>query len=151
MKHIRTSFAPEPGFYNQGVLVDPNSHTFLFLAGQTGNIPGIKDEPVIEGGVLAQTTQTLENLLSVVAAAGGDIHSFVALEVFIKDAGTDEGRAASRKEFAAAYQKFFEKYNVPKDKLPTRCLVWVSEVPLEYPVEDTLVEIKGVAAIPREA
>lgn len=143
-RFIQTPLAPKPGPYNQGFLVSPNQR-LLFLAGQTGNIPGIKGEPVIEGGVSEQTTRALENLVAVVKEASGNAQSFVALDVFLKDPGTPEGRTASRKSFNAAYEKFFQAHGVPRNALPTRAMVWVAEVPLE--TEDTLVEIKGVAAI----
>lgn len=149
MEYIRTLRAPEPGLYTQGILVDPATHKLLFLSGQTGNMPGIGNEPVIDDTVYGQTLRALKNLMAVVLAAGGNTKSLVALDVFLKDSGTENGRKKSREDFNAAYREFFEISLVPKEKLPTRCLVWVSEVPLEYPLENTLVEIKGVAAIPR--
>ena len=63
MRHIYTSKAPTPGFYSQAVEVDPLTHTFLFISGQTGNDVNLKDEAVVDGGVGLQTTQSLKNLL----------------------------------------------------------------------------------------
>lgn len=144
---ISTADAPTPGLYNQGILVDGNH--FLFISGQTGNIPNIKGEPVIEGGIGPQTTQALENILAIVRRAWGEPAEkyLVALDVFLKDPGTPAARTIQRKLFNAAYKEFFEERGITKDKLPARCMVWVSEVPLESPLEDTLVEIKGVAVI----
>ena len=151
MQHIKTPYAPEPGPYAQAVLVDTHSNHLLFLAGQTGNVPGVKDEPVIAGGVFEQTLQALTNLLAVVVAAGGGPHSFVSLDVFLKDSKTDPGflpkNIIEKKEFEKAYQEFFEKHLVPRGELPARCLVFVADVPLPFPIENTLVEIRGVAEI----
>ncbi len=38
-----------------------------------------------------------------------------------------------------------------KGNMPARLQVWVSEVPWEYPTEDTVVEILGEAAIPKSS
>ncbi|MCX6736461.1 MAG: RidA family protein [Candidatus Parcubacteria bacterium] len=157
MKHIFTKNAPEPGFYSQAVLVDLEKCNLLFLAGQTGNIPGVPDEPVVSGGLYQQTFQALRNILAVVKAAGGNINSIVEIKVFLKDAEeTGEAkhlaRAEARKNFGAAYIDFFAGHMVSKEtkNLPARTLVWVSEVPLEYPAEDTLVELTATAAIPKK-
>lgn len=149
MKYIHTFLAPEPGLYSQGVLVDPLTHKLLFLSGQTGNIPAIKDEPVIDDTVYNQTLRALENLMAVVKKAGGDYKSLVALDIFLKDSVMEEGRIQSAKDMNAAYKEFFETNFVPIDRLPARAMVFVAEVPLPYPLENTLVEIKGIAAIPR--
>lgn len=146
MKHIKTDKAPTPGFYSQGVLVGEGFET-LYLSGQTGNVPGIEGEPVIEGGVFEQTTQALENLLAVVNAADGGFDRFIKLNVYLKDSPTSEGRKASRLAMGEAYKAFFEKYEVPRENLPARIMLWVSEVPFEAPTENTLVEIDGVASI----
>lgn len=149
MEYVNTLLAPDPGLYSQAVLVDPATHRLLFLSGQTGNIPGIKGEPVIDDTVYSQTLRALKNLMAVVSAVEGKMDSLVALDVFLKDSGTEEGRIKSAKDFNAAYKEFFEISLVPKNKLPARTMVWVAEVPLAYPLENTLVEIKGIAVIPR--
>ena len=105
-KAICTYGAPVPGYYTQGILIDPQTHSLLFLAGQTGNMPGVKDEPVVDGGVYAQTYQALENLLAVVMKAGGTAHSFTALNVFLEDSGYDAGRIQAKEDFEKAYRAF---------------------------------------------
>lgn len=152
-----TKNAPEPGFYSQAVTVDVGKHTLVFLAGQTGNIPGVKDEPVISGGLGPQTTQILKNIVAVVKAAGGNIDNIVELKVFLKDSEgsgktQQEARTAARKTFGAAYTEFFTKHGLSKEagNLPARTMVWVAEVPLEFPAEDTLVEITAFAVIPKK-
>ncbi len=155
MIHINTKNAPTSDFYNQGILIktyDKNLE-LLFLSGQTGNNPEVKGEPVIEGGVGPQTKQALQNLCAIVKQAYGfdyakPAHYLVALDVFLKDPGTPEKRTVQRILFNAAYLKFFEDNGVPCQKLPVRSMIWVCEVPLESPLENTVVEIKGIAAIP---
>src|SRR3989338_1234538 len=84
-RSVRSDDAPTPGAYSQGVVVNRNVGELLFLAGQTGNDKSREGEPVVDGGVGPQTTKTLENLLAVVKAAGGNASSFVRLFVFLKD------------------------------------------------------------------
>jgi enamine deaminase RidA (YjgF/YER057c/UK114 family) len=150
-KHIYTRQAPEPGAYSQGILVDPLKHYILFLAGQTGNVPDLPHQPVAKGGVAGQTWQALGNILAVVRAAGGSLRSLVSLDVFLKDGGSAEARRADREAFNTAYKEFFAGRGMTAENmdLPARTLVWVPEVPLEFPAEDTLVEIRAIAAVPR--
>lgn len=149
---IHTVAAPQPGAYSQGVLVDPLKCNLLFLSGQTGNVPDGDKEPVIDDGIGPQTTQALRNLLAVVKAAGGDVSSFVSVDVFLKDPDVSErqkvaSRNMMRVNMNRAYKEFFVEEGIVM--LPARMMVWVVEVPLEYPTEDTVVEIKAVAAIPK--
>ena len=146
MKSIYTDIAPTPGAYSQGVLVDPTTHKLLFLAGQTGNDKASEGEAVVDGGVGSQTTQTLKNMLAVVKAAGGDADSFVSMDVFLKDS---DDRKGSREAYDVAYRAFFAEHGRTKERgnMPARVQVWVSEVPWEFPLEDTVVEIRGIAAI----
>ena len=153
--HVNTRQAPEPGLYSQGVLVTEGATgvRFLFLSGQTGNIPGVGGEPVVAGGTGPQTKQALKNLLEVVKLAYGyndenPAKFFVALDVFLKDPGTAGARTVQRNSFNIAYQEFFEANGVRRDRFPARTMIWVSEVPLEFPIEETEVEIKGIAAVP---
>ena len=152
--HINTKNAPEPGLYNQAVMVNlaDQNIELLFLSGQTGNIPGIEGEPVVAGGIGPQTKQALENLLSIIKQAYGynDVSGaefFVVLNVFLKDPGTPVARTIQRNLFNIAYKEFFEANGVQRDKFPARAMIWVSEVPLESPIEETVVEITGIAAI----
>lgn len=154
---ILTKKAPEPGFYSQAVTVDVGNATLVFLAGQTGNVPGEPGEPVIAGGVGPQTTQTLNNILAVVKAAGGKLADVVELKVFLKDSPGSgmaqcDDRGQTRQEFAAAYADFFQARGFSKEEgnLPARTMVWVPEVPLEFPTENTLVEITATAVVPKK-
>ena len=149
-RHIFTGNAPTPGAYSQAILVDPLTHLLLFIAGQTGNDPSRNGEPVVDGGVGPQTTRGLNNMLGIVRAAGGNAGSFVAMDVFIKDGGDQKAREKSRLAFDAAYRAFFSEHGITPavpSNMPTRFQVWVPEVPWES--EDTQIEIRGIAAIPR--
>ena len=90
-------------------------------------------------------------------AVGGDVDDIVELKVFLKDSegageAQQEARSATRKVFGEAHTEFFSKHGLSKEEqnLPARTMVWVSEVPLEYPIEDTLVEITATAVIPKK-
>ena len=147
-KHIiETDRAPSPGAYSQAVALFYQDRVEIKLAGQTGNLPPLENprESVIEGGIGPQTTQTLKNLLALVNVAGGRAEHFVKLEVLLKDPRTAELRKKQRETFNAAYKEFFRVHGV-KD-LPARVMYWVPEVPMEYPSEDTQIEIHGEAVL----
>jgi len=64
---------------------------------------------------------------------------------FLKDTGDTQTRQDDWARYNEAYKKFFEEYGITK--LPARMQVWVADVP--WATEDTRVEIRAVAAIPR--
>ena len=70
----------------------------LFLSGQIGNIPGTLD--LAEGGVAAETRQTLENIRSVVEFAGSSVDRIVKCTVFLLDIN-------DYAEVNAVYAEFF--------------------------------------------
>ena len=55
----------------------------LFLSGQIGNMPGTLD--LAEGGVAAETQQTLDNIRSVVEYTGSSVDRIVKCTVFLLD------------------------------------------------------------------
>lgn len=145
MKHVYTKKAPTPGAYSQGVLVDPGTHKLLFLAGQTGNDKSRKGEPVVEGGVGPQTTQCLKNIATILDSLDHTHPMFlVSVDVFLKDSGNVQARQDDWYKYNEAYKSFFKEYGITK--LPARMQVWVADVP--WATEDTLVEVRAVAAIP---
>jgi 2-iminobutanoate/2-iminopropanoate deaminase len=76
---IRSDNAPKPGGpYSQGILAEK----FLFVAGQTGTDPKTGKPPE---GIAAQTKQTLENVKSIVEAAGATLDNVVRVGVFLRD------------------------------------------------------------------
>ncbi len=107
--------------FSPGILADD----FLFLSGSLGNVPGTTD---IDGGIEAQTRQTLDNLGRVLKAAGLDFSSVVSANVYLSDA----------RHFAGMNRVFREYF--PKDP-PARATV---EGDIVFP--QALVEIALVAA-----
>lgn len=57
----------------------------LFLSGQVGALPGVSPPQLVEGGVQAETRQIFENIKTVLAAAGLDLHDVVKCTVFLAD------------------------------------------------------------------
>jgi len=146
--HVYTQDAPEPGAYSQGVLYDPSWDKLLFIAGQTGNDPSLPDQPVVVGGVGPQTTQALKNIDAVLKSVGADFRRLVSVDVFLKDSGDTITRQNDWRQYNEAYKKFFAEHGVTDNKfMPARMQVWVADVP--WAIEDTLVEIRAVAAISR--
>ena len=155
-KYLFTKRAPTPGLYSQAVCIQLAVGTMIFLSGQTGNVPGTEGEPVASGGLGPQIPQALKNILAIIEIAGGKIHHIVELKIFLKDSELPVedrplARAAARKTLNEAYAAFFAQrgHSREKNNLPARTMVWVSEVPLESPTEDTLVEITATAFIPK--
>jgi reactive intermediate/imine deaminase len=100
----------------------------VFVSGMTGVKPGTQD--IIEGGVSAQTRQTLENIRSSLEAAGATMADVGECTVFLKD-------MADYAAMNAVYLTFF-----PVDP-PSRATVAVSMLPRPA----ALVEIKCSARV----
>ena len=130
---IRTSKAPEPGNYSQARAVDLGSYLAVYIAGQTGNDP--KTDEVVVGGIGPQTTQALANIKGVLESVGGGLEYIVDMTVFLENMERD------KKGFETAYTTVMPK------PLPARALVEVTHVPLLS--EDTVVELKAVAYVPK--
>ncbi len=121
-KVIAAAGAPKAiGPYSQAV----KAGRFLFLSGQlpldpeTGNISG--------DGIEVQTRQALENIKSILAAAGASLSDVVKTTVFLKDIGHFP-------EMNQIYQQYFST------DAPARSCVEVSRLP-----KDVLVEIESIA------
>ncbi len=135
---IQTDKAPEPGNYIQAKVVELRDYLVVYLAGQTGNDP--KTDLVVPGGAGPQTTQALANIKGILesvkgVSVRGGLEHVVDMTVYLENMGRD------KKDFEAAYVA-----SMPKP-LPARALVEVTHVPLLS--EDTVVELKAVAYIPR--
>jgi reactive intermediate/imine deaminase len=70
----------------------------LYLSGQVGTVPGTNE--LIEGGVAAETRQTLENITSVLEYAGSSIENVFKCTVFLAD-------IAEFQDMNAVYRTFF--------------------------------------------
>ena len=85
---------------------------FVIVSGQGG----IRDGAIVEGGVAAQTTQTIANIAARLADAGAELSDVVKTLCFLTDMGTFG-------EFNDAYAAAFG------DHRPARSTVEVSALP----------------------
>jgi 2-iminobutanoate/2-iminopropanoate deaminase len=123
-KIVFTDKAPKAiGPYSQAI----QTETLVYTAGQAGLNPATGE--LVEGGIEAQTRQTLTNLKNVLEAADSGLNFAVKTTVFLKE----------MKDFSkmnAVYSEFF-----PKNP-PARSTIAVAALP-----KDALVEIEVVALI----
>ena len=124
MKPISTSNAPAAiGPYSQAV---DSGAGLVFLSGQLPIDPATGAFP--EGGIQAQTRQSLRNVQAILAAAGLNLSDVVKTTVFLADMG----------DFAAMNEVYAEFFAEP---FPARSAVAVKSVP-----KGALVEIECIAA-----
>jgi reactive intermediate/imine deaminase len=109
--------------FSPGIL----SGDFLYLSGAIGNTPGTLETP---GGIEEQTRQTMENLRSILKAAGMDFADVVRSNVFLSD-------TRHFQTFNNVYRTYFEK------DPPTRATVQA-----DIAIPGALAEIAMVAARP---
>ena len=105
----------------------------VFLAGQLGTGP---DGKVVGGGVVAQFEQALANLLTALAAAGGQPADLVSLTIYLTD--VEDYQAHGRQIGAVWRQLAGTEYPAMAGVGVTR--LWDPEA---------LVEIQGIAAVSR--
>jgi 2-iminobutanoate/2-iminopropanoate deaminase len=91
---------------------------FIIVSGQGG----MKDGAIVDGGVTAQTNQTMANVAAQLEAAGAALSDVVKTLCFLTDMGTFA-------EFNAAYAEAFG------DHRPARSTVEVSALPGGMAVE----------------
>ena len=121
---ISTDTAPAAvGAYSQGII----ANGFVFTAGQIPLIPGTSD--LREGGIQAQTRQSLTNIRGVLEAAGSSMDKVVKTTVFLADINDFA-------DFNSVYAEFF-----PSDP-PARSTVQAGGLPV-----GALVEIEAVALL----
>lgn len=123
-KIISTERAPKAiGPYSQAVI----SNGWAFLSGQIPLDPATNQ--ILEGGIGVQTERVLENLKSVLEAAGSSLERVVKTTVYLKDMG----------EFAVmneVYGRYFAS------NPPARATVEVARLP-----RDVRVEIDCIAGV----
>lgn len=102
----------------------------LFLSGQIGTKPGVSPPTLVEGGIEAETRQTMENIKSVLASQGLGLQDLVKCTVFLAD-------IADYAAMNSVYQTFF-----PEDP-PARSALAGSGLAL-----GAKVEIECMAAYP---
>ncbi len=86
----------------------------VYVSGMTGIKPGTQD--IIEGGVVAQTRQTMENIKASVIAAGGTMADLNECTVFVMDMA----------DYAAVNGVYIEYFRVNP---PVRAALAVSALP----------------------
>ena len=122
-KVIQTESAPKAiGPYSQAI----KTRNLLFISGQ---IPLNPTTGEIAGEIKAQTRQVLENLKSILEAAGASLPAVVKTTVFLKNLDYFG-------PFNAVYQEYF------KQDPPARSTVEVSAIP-----RGARVEIEAIAEI----
>ena len=129
MKHaIATTDAPQAiGPYSQAV----SAGQWLFCSGQIGLDPATGE--LVAGGVEAESQRVLDNLHSVLAAAGATLNSVVRTTIYLVDLG-DFGRV---NEIYARY------FHAP---FPARATVGVAALP-----RGARVEIDALAIVEKAA
>lgn len=77
---IHPATAPLPaGPYNHAII----ANGFVFVSGQTPEYPGTDE--VVPGGIKEQTRQVMENIQSILQAAGSSMGDVVKVDVHLKD------------------------------------------------------------------
>ena len=127
---INPASLARPSGYANGILT--SGGRLLFLAGQTGmNATG---QIAASGDLVAQFTQALANLKTVVEDAGGTMTDIVKLTLFVTD---KPAYRANLKPLGEAYRSFFGRY------YPTMTLVEVKSLF----DDEAVVEIEGLAVL----
>jgi 2-iminobutanoate/2-iminopropanoate deaminase len=98
----------------------------LFLSGQLGLDPATGE--MVEGGTVPQARQAMENLRTLLTAAGLDFEDVVRATVYLAD--LDDYGA-----FNAEYAKYFT--GIP----PARVCIQVARIPLDARVEISMIAV----------
>ena len=123
---VKTDDAPAAiGPYSQGVVIKADS--LLFSAGQIPLNP--QTGALVEGDIIVQTKQALDNLKAVLEAGGSGLDNVIKTTVFLKDMNDFS-------EMNGVYASYFE------EDPPARSAVEVARLP-----KDVLIEIECVAAV----
>jgi 2-iminobutanoate/2-iminopropanoate deaminase len=121
---VSTSGAPKAiGPYSQAV----QANGFLFTAGQIALDPASGE--LVAGGIVEQTTRTMENLRAILTAAGTSLSQVVKTTVFLVDMA----------DFALMNEVYAEFFG---DHRPARSTVAVASLP-----RGARVEIEAIAAV----
>ena len=131
VERINPAELARPSGFSHAVAV--TGGRMVFLAGQVGMDP---DGKVVSGGVVAQFEQALANLLTALAAAGGQPADLVSLSIYIVDLADYQAHA---KEIGAVWRR------LAGTDYPAMAAVGVTR--LWDP--GALVEIQGVAMVSR--
>ena len=129
MKRVNPASLAKPSGFSHATVA---TGTTVFLAGQTGlDIDG----HVVEGGLVAQFEKALANLLTALAAAGGQPRDLASMTVYIVD--MDDYRANAR-EIGEVWKRLIGS------DYPAMAGIGVSRLW----DADALVEVQGFAVLP---
>lgn len=121
---VEAADAPKAiGPYSQAIVVNG----FVFTAGQIGTDP--KTGTLVEGGIEAQTEQTLKNIEAVLKAAGSSLADVVKATVFLADMN----------DFANMNEIYAKRFAKP---FPARSTVQVARLPRDAKVEIEVIAIE---------
>jgi 2-iminobutanoate/2-iminopropanoate deaminase len=121
---VLTDRGPKPiGPYSQAIKVNG----LLFVSGQVAIDP--KTGEFVPGGIAEQTERTLENVKSIVEAAGSKLGHVIKTTVFLKNIS----------DFAAMNEVYARFFSVAP---PARSTVEVARLP-----KDALVEMEVIATV----
>ncbi len=122
---ITTDNAPKAiGPYSQGI----RAGDFLFLSGQIPIDP--ETNTIVEGDIVAQTKQVMENIKGILEAGGSSMDNVVKATLYVKD--MDE------------YGKINEVYSAYLGKVqPARSTVEVKRLPKDVKIEIDVIAIIG--------
>ncbi len=127
---LNPSTLARPSGFSHGIVV--TGGRLLFLAGQTASDK--EGSIVAPGDLVAQYTQVLRNLQTVVEEAGGTMQDIVKITIFVSD--RDEYRA-NLPALGKAHQAFFGSY------YPATALLEISR----FFQDEALIEIEGLAVL----
>lgn len=119
------SISPFP--FSPGVI----SNGLLFVSGQVGTDP--KTGKLVAGGIGAETTQTIQNIGTILTAGGASFKDVVSVTVYLSN--MDDFAAMN-----AIYRRFFKAGN-----FPARTTVGVAKL-----VYGATVEMTMTAAVPKK-
>jgi enamine deaminase RidA (YjgF/YER057c/UK114 family) len=129
VERINPAELARPSGFSHAVSV--TASRMVFLAGQVGMD---RDGKVVSGGVVSQFEQALTNLLTALAAAGGQPGDLASLTIYIVDLA---GYQAHAKEIGAVWRR------LAGTEYPATAGVGVAR--LWDP--EALVELQGIAAV----
>jgi enamine deaminase RidA (YjgF/YER057c/UK114 family) len=121
---------PRPRGFSHGILV--TGGRLLFLAGQTGS--DATGQIVAPSDLVAQYEQTLQNLKTVVEAAGGTMQDIMQITIFVRDR---DDYLAHLKPLGQVHRSFFGEY------YPATALFEISR----FFQDEALIEIEGLAVL----
>ena len=128
-EHINPAELARPSGFSHAVSVPAGR--MVFLAGQIGID---RDSKLAEGGVVPQFEQALGNLLTALAAAGGQPSDLVSLTIYLTDVPDYQ---AHGKEIGAVWRR------LAGTEYPAMAGVGVARLWLS----EALVELQGVAVV----